>query len=101
MNGGIPCKRKRSCLTGHGHPDRIRHFTHVTLRNAEDFVLGYLLSMAAVVLWGLVQIPIKIAKAPGRVGVMVSMPAGIVAVVTILLFQGNLVLPESSLCVHL
>ncbi|HUU42917.1 MAG TPA: DMT family transporter [Planctomycetota bacterium] len=57
--------------------------------------MGYLLSIVAVILWGLVQIPIKIAKAPGRVGVMVSMPAGIAAVVLILLFQGNLVLPEA------
>jgi len=58
--------------------------------------LGYLFAIVAVVLWGLVQIPIKIAKAPGRVGVMVSMPAGIVAVVLILLFQGKLTLPEAD-----
>ena len=53
-------------------------------------------SIVAVLLWGLVQIPIKMAKAPGRVGVMISMPAGLVVITLILILQGNLVLPEAT-----
>ena len=51
--------------------------------------MGYVYSITAVLLWGLVQIPIKMAKAPGRVGVMISMPAGLAAITLILALQGG------------
>jgi len=58
--------------------------------------LGYLLCFSAVVLWGLTQIPIKLAKTPGRVGVMISVPSALAALAVILAVQGKLVIPHAS-----
>jgi drug/metabolite transporter (DMT)-like permease len=58
--------------------------------------MGYVLAVLALVLWGLVQIPIKMAKAPGRIGVMVSMPAGLLAVVAILAVRGTFTVHGAS-----
>jgi len=55
--------------------------------------MGYVYAGVCILLWGLVQIPIKIAKAPGRIGVMISMPVGIVTMLVILLVQGKFLLP--------
>jgi drug/metabolite transporter (DMT)-like permease len=57
--------------------------------------MGYLLAACCIVLWGLVQIPIKLARAPGRIGVMISMPVGIVTMLIILLAQGKFVVPTA------
>ncbi len=58
--------------------------------------MGYVLAAVALVLWGLVQIPIKLARAPGRTGIVVSMAAGLVSLGVILLMRGGLALPDAS-----
>jgi len=59
--------------------------------------MGYVYAACCILLWGLVQIPIKLARAPGRVGVMISMPVGIITMWIILLAQGKFLLPAAPL----
>lgn len=58
--------------------------------------MGYVVALTAVILWGLVQIPVRLAKAPGRVGVMISLPVGVAAMLVILLVRGDLAVPAAS-----
>ena len=56
--------------------------------------MGVALCLIAVVLWGLIQIPIKLAKTPARVGLAISLPAALVASALIVLVKGDLCVPE-------
>ncbi|MFH1969437.1 MAG: DMT family transporter [Verrucomicrobiota bacterium] len=47
--------------------------------------LGYLLAIVTTLAWGLVVIPVKKARSPGYLGVAISMPAGILALLPVLL----------------
>lgn len=43
-----------------------------------DPALGYVLAAGAAVIWGVILIPVKAARAPGHLGIAISMPAGVV-----------------------
>ena len=58
--------------------------------------MDYLLAVGAVLIWGLVTIPIKLARARGRLGVMVSMPTGLAALALAVLATGQAGLPDAS-----
>ena len=47
--------------------------------------LGYLLAICATLAWGLVVIPVKKARSPGYLGIAISMPAGILALLPVVL----------------
>lgn len=54
--------------------------------------VGYVLAIVTTVAWGLMVIPIRSARAPGHLGIAVSMPAGILALLpltVILLASGQ------------
>lgn len=58
--------------------------------------MGYLFAILAVIAWGLVHIPIKLARAPARVGVMVSMPVAMIPLVILAAATGVLAIPDAS-----
>lgn len=58
--------------------------------------MGYVLAVTALLLWGLVQIPIKLARAPGRSGIVVSMATGLVSLGVILVVTGRMAWPSAS-----
>jgi drug/metabolite transporter (DMT)-like permease len=58
--------------------------------------LGYVLAISAAVMWGLVQVPIKLARAPARVGLLVSVPSAAVVLAAVLALRGGLGLPHFS-----
>ncbi len=45
---------------------------------------GYLLAAATTLAWGLVVIPVKAARAPGTLGLAISMPVGLLALLPVL-----------------
>ena len=58
--------------------------------------MGYAFALIAVVCWGLVHIPIKLAKAPGRLGVMVAMPAAMIPLILLAVATGQFLIPDCS-----
>jgi drug/metabolite transporter (DMT)-like permease len=58
--------------------------------------MGYLFAIGAVCIWGMSIIPIKLASAPGRVGVMVSMPVGAAVLFIFVAATGNFAFPSLS-----
>lgn len=51
--------------------------------------LGYVAAGLTVLTWGLVVIFIKCAQTPGRLGIVISMPAGLAGLLVVALFTGD------------
>lgn len=58
--------------------------------------MGYLVAVLALVLWGLVVIPLKLVRAPGKLGVLISMPVAALVMCIISLATGTLSFPHAS-----
>ena len=58
--------------------------------------MGYAFVILAVIFWGLVHVPIKLAKAPGRLGVMVAMPVAMIPLIILAAVTGELLIPHCS-----
>ncbi len=60
--------------------------------------MGYVFAVSAALLWGLAAIPVKLARAPGRLGIMVSMLVATVLLGGVLVVTGQMHIPEALPC---
>lgn len=58
--------------------------------------MGYVFAVLAALLWGLATIPIKLARAPGRLGIMASMTVAMLLLGGLLAVTGQMHIPEAS-----